>query len=79
MVKVVCTPPIMDARWTPSPLVSPALSLHHHPHQFPQFASLQKFPWTPFLMEAPFAVAPQHDCHHIPQPEALLGNGELWN
>ena len=28
-------------------------------------------------MEAPFAVTPQHDYHHIPQPEASLGNGEL--
>ena len=28
-------------------------------------------------MEAPFAVAPQHDRQYIPQPEASLGNGDL--
>ena len=58
-------------------LVSPFSSLHHHPHQFPQLSSLRKFLWTPLLMEAPFAVTSQHDSHHIPQPEASLGNGEL--
>ena len=66
MIKVVSKPSIIDAPWTPSPLVSPVLSLHHHPHQFPQLTSLQKFLWTPLLMEAPFAVALQHDCRHIP-------------
>ena len=73
MIKVVRKPSIIDAPWTPSPLVSPVSSLLHHPHQFPQ----STFLWTPLLMEAPFAVAPQHDCHHIPQPEASLGNGDL--
>ena len=34
-------------------------------------------PLDPLLMEAPFTVTPQHDRHHIPQPEASLGNGEL--
>ena len=77
MIKVVCKPSIIDAPWTPSPLVSLVSSLHHHPHQFAQLTSLRKFLWTPLLMEAPFAVAPQHDCHHIPQPEASLGNDEL--
>ena len=77
MIKVVCKPSTIDALWTPSPLVSLVSSLHHHPHQFPQLKSLQKFLWTPLLMEAPFAVAPQHDYHHIPQPEASLGNGEF--
>ena len=77
MIKGVCKPSIMDAPWTPSPLVSPVSSLHCHPHQFPQLTSLQKFLWTPLLMEALFAVAPQHDCHHIPQPEVSLGNGEF--
>ena len=60
-------------------LVSPVSSLHHHPHQFPQLTSLRKFLWTPLLMEALFAAAPRHDCHHIPHPKALLGNGELWD
>ena len=64
---------IMDAPWTPSPLVSPVSSLHHHPHQLPQLTSLRKFLWTPLLMEAPFTVAPRHDPHHIPHPEASLG------
>ena len=77
MIKVVCKPSITDAPRTPSPLVSPVSSLHHHHHQFPQLTSLQKFLWTLLLMGAPFAVTPQHDCHHIPQPEASLGNGEL--
>ena len=62
MVKVVCKPSIINAPWTPSPLVSRASSLHHHPHQF----SLRKFLWIPLLMEAPFVVAPQHYCHDIP-------------
>ena len=66
MIKAVCKPSIIDALWTPSPLVSPVSSLHHHPHQFPQLTTLQTFLWTPLLMEAPLAVAPQHDCHHIP-------------
>ena len=61
MVKVVCKPLIIDAPWTPSPLISVVSSLHHHPH----------------LIKPPFTVAPQHDCHHIPQPAASLGNGEL--
>ena len=39
--------------------------------------SLRNFLWTPLLMEALFAVAPRHNCHHIPHPEASLGNGEL--
>ena len=77
MIKMECKSSIIDAPWTPSPLVSPVLSLYHHPHQFPQLTSLRKFLWTPLLMEAPFAVAPQQYCHHIPQPEASLGNGEL--
>ena len=77
MIKVVCKPSTIDAPPTPSPLVSLVSSLHHHPHQFPQLTSLRKFLWTPLLMEAPFAVAPQHGCHHISQPEASLGNGEL--
>ena len=77
MIKVVCSSSIIDAPWTPSPLVSLVSSLHHHPHQFPQLTSLRKFLWTPLLMEAAFAVAPRHDCHHIPLPGALLGNGEL--
>ena len=59
MIKVVCKLSIIDAPWTPSPLVSPGSSLHHHPHQFLQLTSLQKFFWTPLLMEALFAVAPQ--------------------
>ena len=61
----------------PSPLVSPVSSLHHNPHQFLQLTSLRKFLWTPLLLEAPFAVAPKHNHHHIPQPEASLGNGEF--
>ena len=77
MIKVVYKSSIIDAPWTPSPLVSPVSSIHHHPHQFPQSMSLRKFLWTPLLMEALFAVAPQHDCHHILHPEALLRNGEL--
>ena len=77
MIKVVCGLSIIDAPWIASPLVSPVLSLHHHPHQFPHLTSLRKFLWTPSLMEAPFAVAPEHDRHHIPQPEASLGNVEL--
>ena len=67
MIKVVCKPSIIDAPWTPSPLVSPVSSLQHHPHHLPQLTSLWKFLWTPLLMEAPFATAPQHDCHH-PHP-----------
>ena len=74
MIKVVCGSSIVDAQ---SPLVSPVSSLHHHPHQFPQLKSLRKFLWIPLFMEAPFAVTPQYECHHIPQPEASLGNGEL--
>ena len=62
MIKVVCKPSIIDAPWSPSPVSS----LHHHPHQFPQLTSLRKFLWTPMLIQALFAVAPQHDCHHIP-------------
>ena len=77
MIKVVCWSSIIDAPWTPSPLVTPVSSLHHHPHQFSQLTPPPKFLWTPLLMEAPFMAAPQHDCHHIPQPEASLGNGEL--
>ena len=77
MIMVVCKLSIIDAPWTPSPLASPVSSLHHHPHQLLQLASLRKFLWTPLLMEAPFAVAPQHNYHHIPQPKASLGNGEL--
>ena len=73
MIKVVCKP--LMPHGLPSPLASPVSSLHHHPHQFPQLTSLRKFLWTPLLMEAPFAAAPQHDYHHIPQPEASLGNG----
>ena len=34
-------------------------------------------PLDPLVMEAPLVVTPQHDCHHIPKPEASLGNGEL--
>ena len=56
MIKVVCRSSIIEAQWTPSPLVSLVLSLHHHPHQFPQLTSLCKFLWTPLLMEAAFAV-----------------------
>ena len=66
MIKVVCKPSIIDAPWTPSPLVSPVLSLHYHPHQFLQLTSLPKFLWTPLLMEAPFAVALQHNSSHSP-------------
>ena len=43
----------------------------------PVIESLRKFLWTPVLMEAPLAVAPQHDHHHIPQPEGSLHNGDL--
>ena len=68
--RVVGKPSIIDVPWTPSPLVSPVSSLHHHLHQFPQLTSLRKFLWTSLLMEDPFVVAPQHDSHHIPQPEA---------
>ena len=77
MIKVVCKLSIIDAPWTPSPLVSLVMSLYHHSHKFPQLMSLRKFLWSPLLMDAPFAVTPQHDRHHIPQPEASLGNGEL--
>ena len=49
MIKVVCRSSIIDAPWTPSPLVSPVLSLHHHPHQFPQSTSLQKFLLDPLV------------------------------
>ena len=81
MIKVVCGSSIIDAPWTPSPLVPPVSSLHHHPHQFPQLTSLRRFLWrflwTPLLMEALFAAAPQHDRHHITQPGASLGNGDL--
>ena len=61
VMKVVCGSSIINALWTSSPLVSPASSLHHHPHHLPQLASLRKYLWTPLLMEAAFAVAPQHD------------------
>ena len=71
MIKVVCGSSIIDAP-CPSALVSPVSSLHHHPHQLPQLTSLRKFLWTPLLM-----VAPRHDRHHIPHPEASLGNGEF--
>ena len=47
MIKVVCGLSIIDALWTPSPLVSSVLSVHHHPHQFPQLTSLRKSLWTP--------------------------------
>ena len=77
--RVVCGSSIIDAPWTASPSVSPVSSLHHHPHQFPQLTSLRKFLWTPLLMEAAFVVAPRYDRHHIPHPEASLGNGELGN
>ena len=77
MIKVLCGLSVIDAPWTPSPLVSPVSSLHHHPHRFPRLTSLWKFIWIRLLMEAPFADAPKHDRHHIPQPEASLGNGEL--
>ena len=77
MIKVVCRWSIIDAPWTPSPFVPPVWSLHHHPHQFPQLTSLWKFLWTPLLMEAPLAVAPEYSCHHVPKPEASLGNGEV--
>ena len=50
MINVVCRPSIIDAPWTPSPLVSLVSSLHHHPHQFPQWTSLRKFLWTSLLM-----------------------------
>ena len=43
----------------------------------PAIDALGKFFWTPLLTEAPFAVAPQHNHHHIPQPAASLGNGEF--
>ena len=76
MIKVVCGSSIIDAPWTPSPVEFPVSRLHHHPHQFPQWTSLWKFLWTPLLMVASFAVAPQHDHHHIPRAEASLGNGE---
>ena len=36
MIKVVCELSIIDAPWTPSPLVSLVSSLHHHPHHIPQ-------------------------------------------
>ena len=55
---VMCRSSIIDAPWTPSPLVSLVSSLHHHPHQSPQLTSLRKFLWTPLLMEAAFVVAP---------------------
>ena len=61
MIKVVCKPSIIDAPWTPSPLVSPVSSLQHHPHQFPQLTSLQ-------LMEAPFTVAPNMTVITFPSP-----------
>ena len=77
MIKVVSGSSIIDAPRTPSPLVSPVSSLYHHPHQFPQLMFLRKFLWTPLLMEAVSAVAPRHNRHHIPHPEASLGNGEL--
>ena len=77
MIKVVCGSSIVDAPWTPSPLVSPVSSLHYHPYQFPQLTSLRKFLWSPLLMEARFAVAPQHNRHHAYQPQASLGNGGL--
>ena len=57
MIKVVCGSSVIDGLWTPSPLVSPILSLHHHHHHFPQLMSLRKCLWTPLLMEAHFAVA----------------------
>ena len=53
MIKVVCGSSIIDAPWTPSPLVSLVSSLHHHPHQFPQLTSLWKFLWTSLLMVKP--------------------------
>ena len=77
MINMVCGPSIIDAPWTPSPLVTRVSSLHHHPHQFLQLTSLRNFLWIPLLMEAPFSVTPQHDRHHIPQPEASLGNSDL--
>ena len=40
MIKVVCKLPIIDAPWTPSPLVSLVSSLHHRPHQFLQLTCL---------------------------------------
>ena len=43
MIKVVSKLSIIDAPWTPSPLASQVSSLHHHPHQFLQLTSLQKF------------------------------------
>ena len=43
MIKVVCGSSMIDAPWTPSPLVSPVSSLHYHPHQFPLWTSLRKF------------------------------------
>ena len=55
---MVCGLSIINAPWTPCPLVSLVSSLHHHPHQFPQLTSLRKFLWTPLLMEALVAVAP---------------------
>ena len=77
MIKVVCGLSIIDAPWTLSPLVSPLSTLQHHPHQFPAIDVSPEAPWSPFLMEAEFAVAPRHNCHQIPHPEASLGNGEL--
>ena len=68
MIKVVCAPSIIDAPWTPSPLVSAVSSLHHNLHPCPQSTSLQKFLWTPLLMEAPFAGAPEHDAITFPSP-----------
>ena len=58
MIKVVCGSSIIDAPTDSISFGIPVSSLHSHPHQLPQLTSLRKFLWTPLLMEAPFAVAP---------------------
>ena len=46
----------------------PSLESPPHPHQFTQLTSLWKFFWAPLLMEAPFAVAPEHEFITFPSP-----------
>ena len=55
----MCKPSIIDAPWTPSPLVSQVSSLHHHPHQF-QLVSL----WTPLLTDLGEVFALCVPCAH---------------
>ena len=77
MIKVVLVLSIIDGPWTPSLLVSRVWGLHNNLHQIVQSTPLRNFFWTLLLMEAPSAVAPEHCRHHIPGPEASLGNGEV--